>query len=506
MSRNRRDPSVVVIGAGMTGILLVIKLREAGISNITLLEKKGSIGGTWRENTYPGVACDVPAHAYTYSFEPNPDWSSRFAPGDEIREYFTRVFYKYGVDRCTRFSEAVTGCVYEDGQWTVRTSQGNAYRADLLFAATGMLHQPVIPDFPGRDSFAGAQFHSARWDHSVELAGKRIGVVGTGSSGTQLIPELVGLPGTDVSVFQRTPQWIIDLPNSEYSDRDRQRFREKPSRMRRERDRFLFIFEQGTAALASDSIGYRLMHRLMWWNAKRYLKKSVKDPELRAKLTPDYKFGCKRVVMNSTFYPAIQQPNAHLETSGIRQIEAQGIRTEDGRLHALDVIVFATGFDPVAYMRPMEFVGRGGVSIDAAWREKVQAYRSICVPGFPNFFLMLGPHSPIGNYSVISISEIQADYALKLVGQWQRGGLDVIEAKREAMTAWNRRLKEKMRGTVWASGCQSWYLDADGDPLTWPDTWRNWVAAMREPDLKDFVLPEAPSREAGEGDTASAAA
>ena len=488
MMESRKNPSVVIIGAGMTGILLVIKLREAGITNITLLEKAKTIGGTWRENSYPGVACDVPSHAYTYSFEPNPDWSSFFASGSEIYHYFKRVYHKYGVDACTRLNEGVISCVYRDEKWLVKSTQGNTYTADLLFSATGILHKPVMPEILGLNSFKGALMHSARWDHNVALNGKRIGIIGTGSSAAQIIPELIKLPGTDVTVFQRTAQWIIHTDNKIYTEADKKRFREKPFRSQLIRRLSLFIFEQGTTALTGDNWLNKMTHRLYAWNALRNLKKCVKDPELRAQLTPHYTFGCKRVVMNGTFYDAIQQPNAHLITDGIQSIEVNGVITKDGKLHELDVLVCATGFDPIAYMRPMEFLGRNGVAIEEAWQKKIQAYRSICVPQFPNFFLMLGPNSPIGNYSVIAMSEIQSDYIIQLIRYWQAGDLPTIEPKPEALQTWAAMLRAKMKKTVWASGCQSWYLDADGDPLTWPDKWKNWVSLMKQVNLNDFVI------------------
>src|SRR6478736_5046212 len=231
MENSRKNPSVIVIGAGMTGIACVIKLREAGITDITVLEKAESVGGTWRENRYPGVACDVPSHAYTYSFEPNPHWSSFFANGNEIYEYYQRVYYKYGVNYCTHLNEAVTSCVYQDGKWIVKTTQNKTYEADLLFSAAGILHKPVYPDIPGLDTFAGHCMHSARWDANVDMKGKRIGVIGTGSSATQLIPELINTAGTDVTVFQRTAQWLVEAENKPYSEADQQRFRKHPWRM-----------------------------------------------------------------------------------------------------------------------------------------------------------------------------------------------------------------------------------------------------------------------------------
>ena len=486
---DRRNPAVVIIGAGMTGLLLAIKLRESGISDITVLEKAGSIGGTWRENTYPGVACDVPSHAYTYSFEPNPDWSMHFPPGAEIFRYFDRVFHKYRIDECTRFGEAVIRCAW-DGQrekWAVDTASGNRYEADLLFSATGLLHRPVYPDIPGLDSFAGAAFHSARWDHGVELAGKRIGVIGTGSSACQIIPELVALDGTEVTVFQRTAQWIVSMENRCFSEEEKRRFRTQPWRMKLIRRQSALVYGQGTAALTSTSRFYRMVHRLTSWNARRHLARSVRDPALRARLTPDYAFGCKRVVINANFYDAIQRPNARLVTEGIGRVEPGGVRTRDGELHGLDVLVLATGFDAGAYMRPMDFTGRNGLSVDEAWAQKVCAYRSMFIPGFPNFFLVLGPNSPIGNQSVIEISEHQTAYALQLVQQWQAGTLPVIEARPDALQRWRGMISNRMKHTVWVSGCRSWYLDRDGDALAWPDTWRRWVRSMESPDLRDFV-------------------
>jgi len=488
----------VIIGAGMTGIALVVKLREAGITNITLLEKATDIGGTWRENRYPGVACDVPSHAYTYSFEPWPEWDKFLADGSQIHEYFKMVWKKYGVDKVTKLGQLVTSCSFDDNsqQWTVKTQAGDTYTADLLFSATGILHKPAFPNIPGLDSFAGITMHSALWDDKVEFKGKKIGVIGVGSSAVQLIPELIDMPGTDVTVFQRTPQWLVELKNKDYSTKDKAAFRSDAGKMARVKKFALGVYQLGTTALTGDSLKDRMMHKLFAWNAKRYLEKSIADPVLREKLTPKYKFGCKRVVMNSTFYPAIQKPNAHLVTEGIDKVTPEGIVTKDGTTHKLDILVLATGFDPAAFMRPMNFTGRNGLSIDKAWETKIQAYRSLLIPEFPNFFLMLGPNSPIGNYSVIDMSEIQAEYCIKIIQRWQQGGLDTIEVKPEAVAQWRELLKSKMGHTVWKSGCQSWYLDADGDPLTWPDKWANWVKMMADVDFSVFKPKQAPEKKA----------
>ncbi len=479
----RREPSVIIIGAGMTGILLCIRLREAGVTNITILEKKDRVGGTWRENTYPGVACDVPAHMYTYAFEPNPEWSHRFARGDEIQAYFERVANKYGVTEVVRFNELVEEAHYQDCQWQVSTNKGQ-YRADFLIPATGILHHPAMPAIPGRDTFAGVSFHTARWQHDVDLKGKRVGVIGTGSTACQAIPELVK-QGAEVSVFQRTPQWIINIPDRDYTADHKTACRKSPSLLYRLRNRYTWLVEQ---TFSKAVTGHWLAHRLVSAACKLNLTFSVKDPALRAKLTPNYRVGCKRLVINATFYDAIQQPNAHLVTDGILRVEPDGVVTEGEQKHPLDVLIYATGFHPFHFMRPMDLTGEGGITIDQAWEKKVQAYRSLFVPGFPNMFLMLGPNTPIGNFSVIAMSEVQTNYVLQVIDHWRKGEFDALDAKPEAMQAFNAYLKAGMDKTVWVGGCQSWYMDADGDPAMWPYSWKQWVKEMDAPMMGDFNL------------------
>ena len=481
-----RNPSVVVIGAGMTGILLGIKLREAGITDVTILEKADKVGGTWRENTYPGVACDIPAHMYTYAFEGNPEWGHRFAHGDEIQAYFEKISRKYGVTGQVRFNEAVEACHYRDGRWYLTTSQGNHLEADFVIAATGILHHPAYPDIKGLEDFQGAMFHTARWDHSVDLQGKRVGIIGTGSTAAQVISEISTTAG-ELTIFQRTPQWILNVPDKHYTESEKARLRGNQPLMDKLRERYAWLI-RNTFTEAVSSGGWR--HKLLSWRVKRHLRNSVRDPDLRARLTPDYKVGCKRLIVSSTFYEAVQRPNVHLETNGIDHLEAGGVVTRDGKLHELDVLVLATGFHPFNFMRPMELTGRDGLSIDQAWANKVQAYRSVCLPGFPNFFLMLGPNSPVGNYSVIAMSEVQGNYVLKLIDRWRRGLLPSVEASAEAMRRYNAYLKQGMGSTAWAGGCQSWYLDADGDPALWPYSWKQWVQEMAEPELADFVRTE----------------
>lgn len=485
MKNYKRNPSVVVIGAGMTGILLTIKLREAGVTDITIFEKSDSVGGTWRENSYPGVACDIPAHMYTYSFEPNPGWSNFFARGPEIKEYFERVARKFGVSNCVKFNEAVTDAHYEQGKWTVKTSKNTTVIADFLISASGILHHPAYPDIPGLDSFKGKVFHTAQWDHEVEIAsGKRVGVIGTGSTAAQAIPELINT-GAEVSVFQRTAQWIIPLGDIVVSEKMKARLYRHPWMVRLFRAYGRFLAEQ---LLTKAVIGRKIQRGIMNAVVSLNLKLSVRNAALRKKLTPNYSPGCKRIIFNKTFYRGIQQDNAHLVTEGIDKITEQGVLTLDGTLHKLDVLVLATGFKALNFMRPMNMTGRNTLHIEDAWKNKIRTYRSVSLPDYPNFFLMLGPNTPIGNYSVIAMSEVQTDYIIKLINEWRMENYDAIEVKESAVDEFSRYIKQGMSPTVWASGCQSWYLDADGDPILWPYTWGKWVKEMGEPDLEKFHL------------------
>ena len=485
MVSNSRDPSIVIIGAGMTGIAMVIKLRKAGITNITVLEKKNKIGGTWRENTYPGVACDVPAHMYTYSFEPNPNWSHFFAHGDEIQKYFEHVVEKYDVERSIHFSEAVTDARYIDGKWLVTSSKCKTYEADFMISATGILHHPAFPDIDGLNDFKGEMFHTAQWNHDVKIEkGKRVGVIGTGSTAAQAIPELIKA-GAEVTVFQRTPQWILPLKNFAYSNRTKRLMNKFPLLPKLTNKLSIFVMQH---LFTKAVTGHFLQKKFLEICCKANLFFAVKDKVLRTKLRPNYKVGCKRVVINKTFYEGIQKENANLTTEGIDKITDKGVLTKDGKLHELDVLVLSTGFHPFNFMRPMNLVGREELHIEEAWSDHIQAYRSLMLPKYPNFFLMLGPYTPIGNFSVIAMSEVQGDYIIKVVDEWRKGRYDEVEAKVEAVNDFSTYVKAGLKKTAWVGGCKSWYLDSDGDPVLWPYTWSRWVKEMKEPRFQDMHL------------------
>lgn len=481
MTQVKRNPAVVIIGAGMTGILMAIKLRQAGITDIVVLEKKGSVGGTWRENTYPGAACDVPAHMYTYSFEPNPNWSRFFAHGPEIKQYFEHVADKYEVKRDIRFNEAVTDAHYANGKWTVKTSQQQTYIADFIVCATGILHHPQFPDIPGLADFKGTTFHTAQWNHDVDIsASTRVGVIGTGSTAAQAIPELINT-GAKVSVFQRTPQWLMHLPDFTFSKNCRKLMARFPIITKIHRNTGKFFLEHFFTKAVT---GHFIQKHVLNFLCKANLRLSIKDQTLREKLRPHYQVGCKRVIINTTFYKAIQKPNAELITEAIERITATGIITKDGKHHDLDVLVLSTGFNTFNFMRPMNLIGRNNLHIDKAWAHKIKAYRSMLLSDYPNFFLMLGPNTPIGNFSVIAMSEVQTDYVIKLIDKWREHQFDEFEAKQQAIDDFNAYVKEGLKGTSWVGGCQSWYLDADGDPILWPYTWQRWVDEMKQPQME----------------------
>ncbi len=476
-----RDLHVAVIGAGMAGIASVIKLREAGIDDVTVFEKAEEVGGTWRENTYPGIACDVPSHLYSYSFAPNPDWSHTFSPGAEIQEYFRGVARREGVYEHICFGEEVTSLAYADGRWTLETRTGYSDTFDVVIAATGVLHHPNIPDIPGLDTFEGAAFHSARWDHTVPVDGRRVGVIGTGSSAVQITGALVDRVG-HLDLFQRTPQWIMPVDNTAYDETQRQAFRNDPALMRQAREGLSQAFADhfANAVIDADSPAMAVIEDV----CRAHLE-TVADPVLREKLRPDYRAACKRLIASDNFYDAIQRPNASLVTEAIERIEPTGVRTADGDLHELDVLVLATGFRVDRFLRPTEVRGREGVRLDDVWAARPSAHLALTVPGFPNLFLLNGPNGPVGNFSLIDVAELQLGYAIQLL-DLLRAGAESVEPTAEAAEAFEQARVEATKNTVWVTGCRSWYLDDRGIPSAWPWSIDHFREVMQAPDLSQY--------------------
>ena len=482
---SRRALRVIVIGAGMAGVLSVIRLREIGLPDVTVYEKADRLGGTWRENRYPGVACDVPSHLYSYSFAPNPEWTHRFSPGPEIQEYLEAVATEHDVDQDVRYGQEVAEMRWDGRRWHLRTASGLTDVADVVIAATGVLHHPNYPNIEGLDDFAGTTMHTARWDDGVTLAGRRVGIVGTGSSAIQTVPTIVD-DVAHLCLFQRTAQWVMPAENPAYTEEEKVAFREDVSLLHDMHEEISELFSNGfsNAVVDADSEGMRLIEAACLAN----LEDSVVDPDLRDRLRPDYRAGCKRLVVSPTFYEGIQHPNAELVTEDIERIEPGGVRTADGRLHELDVLVLATGFRVDRFLRPIEVTGADGMTLDEAWAQRPSAYLSISTPGFPNLFMLNGPNGPVGNFSLIEVAEVQFNYIAQLLDLLRDGRAGSVCVTGDANQVFEEERTIQAGNTVWATGCNSWYLDDRGVPMAWPWNFQEYRNRLARPDLAAYDL------------------
>jgi cation diffusion facilitator CzcD-associated flavoprotein CzcO len=465
---------------------MAAKLQDAGMDAFTIFEKADEVGGTWRDNTYPGLHCDVPSRYYTYSFAPNPEWSRLMPPGAEIQDYFRRIVDARGLARHIKFGIDVTSAEYRDGRWYVTTSAGTE-AFDVLVTATGVLRVPRYPELPGLDSFAGPVFHSSRWDHSVALPDKRIGVIGTGSTGVQITAELGGNVA-QLKVFQRTAQWVCPWPNLRYKRTTRALMRKWPG-LTQPGYRFWGWFVRMTFGRAPIRPGFaRTMYQTL---CRVNLRVSVRDRELRQELTPPDQPMCKRMIFSGQFYRSVQKPGVKVVTDAIGYVEPRGVVTVDGTFHELDLLVLATGFDARAYVRPMNVVGTAGITLDEVWADGPFAYRSVAVPGFPNMFMLMGPHSPIGNQSLVPIAEDQADFALWWIKQIADGRVAAAAPTEVATKEYNEDMKASMPQTIWVTGCSSWYLGKDGLPELFPWTPERHQELLKNPDVHDFDVEAA---------------
>jgi cation diffusion facilitator CzcD-associated flavoprotein CzcO len=422
---------------------------------------------------------------YSYSFAPNPEWSHRFAAGAEILDYLEGVATSNGVQESIRFGEEVVRCDFVDGRWHLETSLGAHGVVDVVIAATGVLHHPALPDIEGLASFGGRTAHTARWDPTVPIDGQRIGIIGTGSSAIQTVAAIADRVQA-LSLFQRTAQWVMPQENPAYTEEETRVFRDDPAVMTTLHEDISEMFANGfsNAVVDAESDGMRMIEAACVAN----LEDSVADVELRERLRPDYRAACKRLVVSPDFYSAIQHPNAELVTDSIQCVEPEGVRTVDGRLHELDVLVLATGFRVDRFMRPMEVVGPDDTRLSDLWARRPTAYMSIAVPGIPNFFMLNGPNGPIGNFSLIEVAELQFAFILQLVDRIRSGECSLVSATTRATEAFEATRVEAAKKTVWATGCRSWYLDDRGVPAAWPWTFQRFREVMAEPNVDDFHL------------------
>ncbi|WP_433252784.1 flavin-containing monooxygenase [Streptosporangium sp. CA-135522] len=480
-------PGITIIGSGFAGLGMAIKLKEAGYHDFVILEKAADLGGTWRDNTYPGCACDVPSPMYSFSFELNPGWSRMFSPQAEIWDYMRACVAKYGLAAHFRFGKEVVGLEYDDdaNRWQVSTGDGETFTTNAVISGIGALHVPSLPEIPGRESFRGPSFHSAGWDHSVDLTGKRVAVIGTGASAVQFVPQIAGQVSR-LHLFQRTPPWIQPKPDFPISSRIRKALA-LPGAARALRNSIYWVLETRALGFTVDP---RLMkaHETM---ASRHLARQVPDPVLRAKLTPDYTIGCKRILISNDYYPALTRDNVEVVTDGVAEIRENSIVDSTGREIEVDVIVYGTGFKVTDALNEQRIVGRNGRKIQEAWQDGIEAYYGITTAGFPNLFFLLGPNTGLGHNSVVFMIESQVRYVvdcLRLLSKTKARALDV---RPEVQREFNDRLQNRLHDLVWnEGGCKSWYLDERGVNRTvWPGfTFEYWARTRKvRPEAYEFI-------------------
>lgn len=463
---------IAIIGAGFSGLGMAIRLKQAGIDDFTVIEREPEVGGTWYVNRYPGCGCDVQSHLYSLSFAPNPEWSRMFASQPEILAYLKDCADRFGVRPHLRLSTAVQAARWDAaaGRWQVSLSTGDVVSARVLVAGTGGLSRPKFPNIPGLADFQGPMFHSQQWDDDVDLTGKRVAVVGTGASAIQFVPQIAPKVG-QLDLYQRTPPWILPKPDRAISAAERLLYRLSERARKAQRNRLYWQLESRALAFVVNPRLLKLAER----DARRHLRRQVPDRVLRAKLTPDYAIGCKRVLISDNYYPALGRDNVHVRTDGIREIKASSIVDGNGVERAVDALIFGTGFDVANPLGPLDIHGVDGVSIRETWAERPKAHLGMSVPGFPNFFIMIGPNTGLAHNSIVHMIESQIAYILDAVTTMRRRGLATVNVKPSALQRFDADVQARSRGTVWTSGgCASWYLDEQGNNFSlWPGfTWQ----------------------------------
>lgn len=467
---------VAVIGAGFSGLCMAIQLKLAKINSFVVFEKADDIGGTWRDNLYPGCACDVPSHLYSYSFEPNPNWSRMFAPQQEIWDYLRHCGRKYGVTEHMRFNAEVASAAFDTDHhyWRVMLKSGETVTAKIVVSGIGALSIPAYPKLPGIENFKGTAFHSARWRNDYDFDGKRVAVIGTGASAIQFVPAIAPRV-KHLDLYQRTPPWVISKPDRRMTAVEKTLFKFLPATQKLFRGGIYWWMESRVLGLAVDPRAMKLAELY----ARLYINRCIKDPKLRRKVTPDYTLGCKRILMSDEYYPALTRDNVDVITTGIREVTARGLITEDGVERPADAIIYGTGFQVSDPIGPMKIVGAEGKEVRETWKDSgMEAYLGVSVSGFPNFFLLLGPNTGLGHTSIVFMIEAQVNYVMQAIKTLTKHRLRSLDVKPEVQARFNTKLQKRLDEAVWsAGGCKSWYLDEFGKNRTlWPSfTFEYWM-------------------------------
>jgi cation diffusion facilitator CzcD-associated flavoprotein CzcO len=480
---------VAIIGAGFAGIGAAIRLQAQGVSDFAVFERGTRVGGTWRDNTYPGAACDIPSRLYSYSFAPNPDWSHTYSGSAEILRYIDDMVETHGLHSRIRFDHNVFALDYDDaaGVWTVSFDDRDPVRAKAVVMASGPLANASLPDIRGIETYEGTKIHSARWDHDYDFTGKKVAVIGTGASAVQIIPELVKV-AESVKVFQRTPGWVLPRVDTTTGDWAKRLYRRVPVAEKVARSAWFWGHESVALGVVWDTPLTRVVEAVGLAN----LRRQVKDPWLRRQLKPDFSAGCKRLLMSSAYYPALQADNCKLVTWPIARMSPDGIRTVEGIEHRFDAIVFATGFDVSKTGTPFPVRGVGGRELADEWSAGAYAYRSVAVSGYPNLFLTFGPNSGPGHSSALVYMEAQIDYIVEAIDTLLRFGWKSIDVRSEVQERYNADIQRRLKATTWNSGCRSWYLTEDGFNATmFPGFATQYVNQLKTLDLQDYRIASA---------------
>lgn len=482
MPQQETQYEVVVIGAGFSGVCVAIQLKQVGINNFHVFEKAADVGGTWRENTYPGVACDVPSHLYSYSFELNPNWSRHYAPGAEIHAYIRDCAQKFGVDEHLSFEAPIKSVTWKEDRWLIQPEEGETCSAKSVVSALGGLHTSRIPDIPGANLFHGPIFHTAEWQHDLDLRGKRVGVVGTGATAVQVVPELAEL-AAELVVFQRSPVWVSHKQDPEYSPEEIAAFKSSADALQAHRQSLWEDMESMSVALHTP--GSRL-NQAAEKRARETIRASVSTPEIADLLTPDHDFACKRPTISSQYYQAYAKENVTLVTGGVDAF-SETTAISKGQSYELDVVVFATGFKPFDITTEIEVTGLRGLALKDAWRDQVCSYKSVMMYGFPNFFLMMGPNST-GLQSSLEGIERQANFAVSAITRMQKEDMAGISPRKECVDAFTRDVQNRFKLTTHGKGCTSWWNETGINHSLWPGSTPDYEALLSIVDLDDFHI------------------